>query len=178
MNALPLADLLALFGHFLVLSLLAVGGAITTAPDMHRYVVLERGWISDAQFTSSIALAQAAPGPNILFVAVVGWNVAGWAGATATMLGILLPSTALAMLVTRWRQSRQETRGVRAFSAGMAPITMGLLLATGWILSEPTRGHWGGMVLTAATVVAMWRTRLSPMWMVAAGAVVGMLGWA
>ena len=64
MNALGWPDLLALTGHFMLLSLLAIGGAITTASDMHRYVVAEHGWISDAQFTSSIAIAQAAPGPN------------------------------------------------------------------------------------------------------------------
>ena len=73
-------DLGAMFLHFTLLSLLAIGGAITTAPDMQRYVVAERGWLSDAQFTASVALAQAAPGPNVLFVAVVGWNVAGLAG--------------------------------------------------------------------------------------------------
>ena len=95
------ADLLGLFGHFLLLSLLAVGGAITTAPDMHRYIVDEHGWITDAQFTTSIALAQAAPGPNVLFVAVLGWNVGGPLGALATMSGILLPSTALSLLATR-----------------------------------------------------------------------------
>ena len=70
-----------------MLSLLAVGGAITTAPDMQRYVVGEHGWISDAQFTASVAIAQAAPGPNVLFVAVIGWNVAGLAGVPATMAG-------------------------------------------------------------------------------------------
>ena len=86
-SALSSADLLGLFGHFLLLSLLAVGGAITTAPDMHRYVVAEHGWISGAQFTSSIALAQAAPGPNVLFVAVIGWNVAGPLGALVGGLG-------------------------------------------------------------------------------------------
>jgi hypothetical protein len=75
--ALSGADLLGMFAHFLVLSLLAIGGAITTAPDMHRYVVDEHHWISDAQFSASIAIAQAAPGPNVLFVAVIGWNVAG-----------------------------------------------------------------------------------------------------
>lgn len=175
----PLApvDLLALLGHFMLLSLLAVGGAITTAPDMHRYVVLEHGWITDTQFTSSIALAQAAPGPNILFVAVVGWNVAGLPGAAATMIGIMVPSTALAMWVTRWRQRRQDTLGVRAFSAGMAPVTVGLLLATGWILAEPTRGSAGGLAAIALTVLLMLRTKWSPMWMVAAGAAAGMMGW-
>ena len=79
-----------------------IGGAITTAPDMHRYVVDEHHWISDAQFSASIAIAQAAPGPNVLFVAVIGWNVAGPLGALATMAGTLLPSTALTLLATRW----------------------------------------------------------------------------
>ena len=96
-SALSAADLLGLFAHFLMLSLLAIGGAITTAPDMNRYVVAEHHWITDAQFTASIAIAQAAPGPNVLFVAVLGWNVAGPLGALATMAGTLLPSTALTL---------------------------------------------------------------------------------
>ncbi|MCZ8074003.1 MAG: chromate transporter, partial [Paucibacter sp.] len=83
-------DLLDLFLHFLTLSLLSIGGAITTAPEMHRFLVGERHWLSDTEFTSSIALAQAAPGPNILFVAVLGWNVAGLSGAFAAMAGIML----------------------------------------------------------------------------------------
>ena len=138
--ALPAADLLGLFVHFLILSLLAVGGAITTAPDMHRYVVDEHHWISDAQFSASIAIAQAAPGPNVLFVAVVGWNVAGPLGALATMSGTLLPSTALTLLATRWGARRREARGVRAFTTGLTPLTIGLLVATGWVLAEPYVG--------------------------------------
>lgn len=137
MNGLSWADLLGLAGHFMLLSLLAVGGAITTASDMHRYVVTEHGWISDAQFTSSIAIAQAAPGPNVLFVAVIGWNVAGAAGALATLVGTLLPSTLLVLAISRWAAQRRESRGVRAFTTGMAPLTLGLLLATGWVLAEP-----------------------------------------
>ncbi len=97
------ADWLALFSHFLSLSLLAVGGAISTAPDMHRYLVDQRQWLSDSQFSASIAIAQAAPGPNILFVALLGWNAglnaAGLAGAriglALAMAGLLLPSTVL-----------------------------------------------------------------------------------
>ena len=64
-----------------------MGGAITTAPDMQRWLVGEHGWISDAQFTTSVAIAQAAPGPNMLFVAVIGWKVAGVAGVVATLAG-------------------------------------------------------------------------------------------
>jgi len=103
-------DLLGLCAHFMLLSLLAVGGAITTASDMHRYLVVEHGWIGDAQFTASIAIAQAAPGPNVLFVAVLGWNVAGPLGALATMTGILLPSTALSIYASRWGTARSRSR--------------------------------------------------------------------
>ena len=176
-NDLSPTDLLALFGHFLVLSFLAVGGAITTATDMHRYLVVEQHWISDAQFTASVALAQAAPGPNVLFVAVLGWNVAGAAGAGATLLGIMLPSTTLALWATRWGAKRRETLGVRAFTHGLAPLTIGLLLATGWVLTDSARGHAGLMALVAITVVVMLRSKLSPIWIVASGGVAGALGW-
>lgn len=115
------ADWLALFGHFLSLSLMAVGGAITTAPDMHRYLVTQQHWLTDEQFTSSIAIAQAAPGPNVLFVGLMGWNVGlnaaggaaygvhayalGFLGLLVAMGGILLPSSVLTFSATAGRTS-------------------------------------------------------------------------
>jgi chromate transporter len=172
-----MTDWFGLFAHFLVLSLLAVGGAITTATDMHRYLVGEQHWLTDSEFTASVALAQAAPGPNVLFVAVLGWNVAGPMGAAVTLFGIMLPSTTLALWATRWGAKRRETLGVRAFTQGLAPLTIGLLLATGWVLTDPARGHPGLMVLVAVTVIVMLRSKLSPVWMVAVGTLVGALGW-
>lgn len=175
--ALSLADVWALFSHFTMLSLLAIGGAINTAPDIQRYLVVEQRWLSDAQFTQSVAIAQAAPGPNVLFIAVLGWTVGGWTGMVAAMAGILLPSTTLTLLVSRWGQARRESRGVRAFNAGMAPISLGLLLATTWLLSSPTRGQAVATALLLVTIVVMWRYRISPLWMIGLGAVVGACGW-
>ena len=175
------SDYLGLFGHFLVLSLLSIGGAIATTPEMHRYLVTQQHWLDNAQFTSSIAIAQAAPGPNVLFVAVLGWNVAGPLGAFVTMSGILLPSTVLSLSATRWGAQRRETRDVRAFTAGLTPLTLGLLLATGFILAWPyiqePAHRWGALGLMAVTVAVMLATRISPMWLVALGALGGMLGW-
>lgn len=165
-----------LFWHFAMLSLLAVGGAMTTAPDMHRYVVSQQGWLSDAQFATSVALAQAAPGPNVMFVAVIGFNLAGLAGVLATMAGTLLPSTTLALAVARWGRKNEQSRGLRAFNTGMAPLTLGLLLATGWVLLQPSGGHLGALALAGITVLVMLRTTISPAWLVALGAVVGALG--
>ena len=176
---LPLADWLALFGHFLLLSLLAVGGAITVAPDMHRLLVGKMQLLDDAQFGASIAIAQAAPGPNVLFVAVLGYQAAGVAGALTTMIAMLLPSTTLALAAGRWGQSRAELIGVRAFKSGMAPVVIGLLLATSWVLA---RAHgvpaldWPLWLLTAATMLLVWRTKLHLLWMLGAGALLGALG--
>lgn len=190
-----LANWIDLFVHFATLSLLAVGGAITTAPDMHRYLVTQQGWLSDAQFNASIALSQAAPGPNVLFVALVGWNLglnagggpaAGWPawglallGVGVTMVATLLPSSVLTYTATRWAQRNRELRAVRAFKTGMAPIVIALLVATGWLLSaahdQPAR-DWPLWLLTAVTTLLVWRTRIHLLWLLGAGALLGALG--
>ncbi len=191
------ADWLDLFQHFASLSLLAVGGAITTAPDMHRYLVEDARWLSDGQFNASIALAQAAPGPNILFVALMGWHVglnaaagleAGSAmaatlafmGVLVALLGIMLPSSILTYTATRWAHQHRERLGIRAFKAGMAPIVIALLLATAWLLTaahdQPWR-DWPLYALTLVTAGLVWRTRLHMLWLIGAGALLGALGW-
>jgi len=181
------SDWFHLFTHFLSLSLLAVGGAITTAPDMHRYLVDEQGWLSDGQFNASIAIAQAAPGPNVLFVALMGWNVglnAGglWhalLGVLVSMLGIIVPSSALTYFASRWGHENRELRAVRAFKQGMAPIVIALLIATGWILAsahgDPAR-DWPLWLTTVVTALVVWRTRLHLLWLLGAGALLGWYG--
>jgi chromate transporter len=171
------ADWFQLFLHFALLSLLAVGGAITTVPDMHRYVVKQQAWLSDAQLAASVALAQAAPGPNVLFVAVIGFNVAGLAGMVATMTGTLLPSTTLALSASRWGRRHDESRFMRAVKVGLAPLSIGLLLTTAWLLLRPTAAHWGSYLLVALAIAVMLRTRISALWLIAAGAVAGLLEW-
>ncbi|MBU0590503.1 MAG: chromate transporter [Gammaproteobacteria bacterium] len=184
---LSLADWIALFMHFASLSLLAVGGAITTTPDMHRFLVSEHNWMTESQFTSSIALAQSSPGPNVLFVALMGWNVGlnaggyGFAlmGVFITMLGIMLPSSMLTYFAARWGHQNREMRAVRAFKQGMAPSVVALLIATGWVLTaahDKPATDWPLWLLTAATVVIVTRTKLHLLWLLGAGALLGALG--
>ena len=196
MNALAVTlqptDWLNLFLYYISISLLAVGGAIATAPDMHRYLVERQGWLTDLQFNASIAIAQAAPGPNVLFIALLGWNVgtnaggtglAGWAsgalGMLLSMVGIMLPSTTLTWLATRWGHRNRERRSVRAFKQGMAPVVIGLLLATAWLLSS-SHGNpatdWPLWLLTGLCMLLVWRTRLHLLWLLGAGALLGVLG--
>jgi chromate transporter len=182
------ADWLSLFLHYLALSLLAVGGAISAAPDMHRYLVDQQHWLTDAQFNASIALAQAAPGPNVLFIALMGWSVGinagsmlyGLLGTAITMVGILLPSTTLTYYAARWSHKNRELRAVRAFKAGMAPIVIGLMLATGWLMTS-VHNHpasdWPLWLVTAAAALIVWRTRIHLLWLLGVGAVLGWHGW-
>lgn len=190
------SDWLSLFQHFASLSLLAVGGAITAAPDMHRYLVDETHWLSESQFTSSIALAQSAPGPNILFVALMGFNVGmnagaslggGWIsaglailGVIVCMMGIMLPSSILCYTATRWAHQHREKLGIRAFKSGMAPIVIALLLSTAWLLTlahnQPAQ-DWPLYVLTAVTALVVWRTQVHMLWLIGLGALLGGLGW-
>ncbi len=170
------ADLIELFTRFLLFSLLAIGGGITVVPEMHRLMVEQHHWLTEAQFSASIALAQASPGPNILLVTVMGWNAAGWAGALATTLGILLPSTTVALIANRGAERWRDHRAVKAFRQGTVPLTIGLLFAAGWVLAAPTAHRPAGLLLTLLSALLIWRTRLNPLWLIAAGALAGAFG--
>jgi chromate transporter len=181
------ADWVQLLAHYLVFSLISVGGAITVLPEMHRLLVVRQHWLSDAQFSASVALAQASPGPNILFVALMGWNVGLNAGSTwlalvaaiLCLVSVLLPSSVLAVLAARWGHRNRERRAVRAFKQGMSPIVVSLLIATGWILAsangDPAR-DWPLWAVTAVSALVVWRTKVHLLWLLALGALLGAAG--
>jgi len=189
------ADWLNLFGHFLLMSLMSVGGAISTSSEMHRFLVEQHHWLTQEQFNQSIALAQAAPGPNVLFVALMGWHVGMNAGSTAaalsgvlvTMVGIMTPSTILTYTAARWGHRNRDLRAVRAFRQGMAPIVIALLLSTAWFMatsagtsarapSAAVLANWPLWLAAIVSGLIIWRTRIHLLWLLAAGAVLGARG--
>lgn len=193
---LSFSDWLSFFQHFLSLSLLAVGGAIITVPDMHRFLVDENHWLTEQQFSSSIALAQSAPGPNVLFVGLMGWNVGlnagaglggGWfsvglsaMGLVISLVGIMLPSSILTYTTTRWAHQHRDNRAVKAFKMGMAPVVIALLISTGWLLTashNQVERDWPLWLLTLGSVGLVWRTRIHLLWLIGSGALIGALGW-
>jgi chromate transporter len=182
--------------HLCGVSLLAVGGAISALPEMHRFLVDEHGYLSDVQFVNSVSLGQIAPGPNVMFVALMGWNIglqaagglhAGpWAWLTAIAMAlacqvsVLLPSSLLTYNITQWLHRERERIGVRAFKAGMAPIVIGLVTSTGWLM-QSRHDHWPDDValwaLMGVSMLVVLKTRLHLLWLLALGAALGLLGW-
>ena len=166
----------ALFLHFLVLAFLAIGGAPTILPGLHRYVVETHQWLTSRQFADAYALAQVAPGPNAMYIPLIGWLVAGWAGAAVAFLALLGPAGTLTFYVGRLTARAPHAPLGQAIRRGLTPITIGLMLASGWVLAR-TVNHTGcGYLLTLGTVVLILRTRVHPLWLIATGALVGLAG--
>lgn len=169
-------DLPALALHFALLSLVAIGGISSMLPDMQRYVVEANHWLSGSQFADAYALGQAAPGPNMMFVTLLGWQLAGLTGAVVVTLAVICPPALLTLAVTRLHANKPGAPLGRAIRAGLGPIAIGLTLASGWILALSADHDWRGALLTLATVALMLRTKLNPVWLILAGAVAGMSG--
>jgi chromate transporter len=193
--ALTPGDWQALFTYFFSLSLLAVGGTSTTIPDMQRYLVGERHWMTNTQFVSALGLSRAIPGPNVLLVGLLGWSVgvncsahaglvqwqAGVFGACVTMLGTIVPSAVLTLVVAHWAHGNRHRRSVRSFKAGLAPIVSALLLVAGWLMliligSEQATTREMSWLLAGLCVLLAWRTRVHLLWLLGLGALLGAAG--
>lgn len=155
------------------LSLVAVGGVASTLPEMQRQVVDVHGWMGAREFAALFALAQAAPGPNMLVATVVGWRVAGFLGAAAATAGMIGPSSVLTFFVAdAWHRFRDRPWR-RVVQAGLVPVTVGLVVAGGLLIAlSAVHGVGTGLVL-GATVACLLATRLHPLLLLAAGAGVG-----
>ncbi len=169
-------SLLALAGIFGELSLLAVGGGNTVLPEMQRQVVDVHRWMTGADFAALFALAQASPGPNMLVATLIGWRVAGIAGAVVATLGLIVHSSVLSYAVgdlwTRFRDHAWRRR----IQAGISPVTVGLIMAAAIMLGEATSHSAADIICTIAVAVLATATRLNPLWLLAAAALLGGLG--
>jgi chromate transporter len=165
-----------LFLRFFILCTLAVGGLNTVMPGMFHYVVDEQGWLTARQFTDLYALGQAAPGPNALWVTLIGLQIASWQGAIATTAAMLLPGIAFSLGMVALQARNPHAPFAVAFRRGLAPIAIGLMFSSGWVLLRSIGHDWTGLAITFLTVAALLRTRLSPLVLIAAGGLAGVAG--
>ena len=166
-----------LFAQFSLLNFVAFGGVTAMLPEIHRLVVEQRQWMDDATFAQLFAIAQAAPGPNLLFVSLIGWQVAGIAGGIAATLGICLPvSIFIFLLYQHWEKFR-GTPWQQAIETGIAPLAVGLVCTSGWFVVASAHLDYRSIALTAGCTVLLARQTWHPLWFLAAGGLAGGLGW-
>jgi chromate transporter len=162
--------------QFAMLSLLAFGGANAVIPEIHRQSVEIHHWMTDSDFTSLFAIAQAAPGPNFLITTLIGWKAAGLPGALVATAAMCAPSCLLTFWVVKFWDRHREAHWRAAVSAGVAPVTVGLIFSSASVLVRAADTGWRLAIVTAASAAVVYFTKLNPLWCLGAAAVLGMLG--
>ncbi len=167
----------ALLIHLLGLSLISFGGIPSVLPDLRHFVVIENGWLSDRDFANCFAIVQVLPGPNmILMMGFVGWQVGGFAAAVASAFAIFAPSAILCFAVFRISERFRDRAWQRVVRRGIAPVTIGVVIAGGYVVALAGNSGWLSGAITAAAAASLLLTRISPLWLLTGGGVLGGLG--
>jgi chromate transporter len=169
-------DLVALATTFLVLSLFAVGGALSALPEMHRVAVEAQHWMTNSEFADMVAIAQLSPGPNVLVVTLIGYHVAGALGALVATFSMVGPSATLAFIVSRTIDRSRDAQWPRLLQDALVPVSIGLMAASATILGLSPGQSWLAVVLMIVSAALSFASRVNPMLLMLAGALLGFAG--
>ena len=171
-----LGQIWTLIWTFALMSLFAVGGANSAIPEMHRIAVDINRWMTDRQFADVFAISQLSPGPNVLIVTLIGYSVAGVLGALAATLAMCGPTALLAYYVSRLMARSSTSRWPAIIQAALVPLSIGLMAASALILARTSDNSWVALLITIVAALLATATRLSPLWMMAVGGLLGFAG--
>lgn len=169
-------NLFTLAWTFGLMSLFAVGGALSAIPEMHRIAVEVNHWMSDRQFADMVAIAQLSPGPNVLVVTLIGFHVAGVAGGLVATLAMCGPTAAVAYVVSRTMERSRHAEWPRLIQSALVPVSIGLMAASATILGLSAGTSWVAVMLVAASALVTLITRLHPLLMLVVGGCLGFAG--
>ena len=172
-----LDTLIYLAVHFAILSLFAIGGAMAVVPEMHREAVEVSHWMTDRQFADLFAIGQAAPGPNIIIVTLIGYQAAGIAGALTATLAMCGPTCVLTYYVSRTFDKYRDARWRIVVQAGLVPVSVGLFGAGAFVIARAADISASALAITLATAAIAYWTRFNPLWMFAAAGLLGYFGY-
>ncbi|ALR11771.1 chromate transporter [Mycobacteroides saopaulense] len=175
-------QLVLLFGS---LSLMSIGGGNAVLPEMHLRAVSGEHWLSNSQFADIFSISQTTPGPSILIVAMVGYAagvpvggvVGGIIGGVIATVAMVLPAASVVYAVTRFWQRAQNSKWRIAIEKGLAPLTVGLILATSLVMSRAADHDWHAYTLTGICTLIFIFTKMNPLIVVAAAGVLGYVGF-
>jgi chromate transporter len=168
--------LFGLISTFALLSLFAIGGANAAVPEMHRIAVEVHHWMTEKQFADAFAISQLSPGPNVLIVTLIGYAVAGVAGALGATLAMCVPTAVLAYFVSRRLARSSASRWPAVIRAALVPLSIGLMAASGLVVAEAADKTWLAALVTVAVAIVAATTRLNPLWLLLVGGVLGFAG--
>lgn len=166
-------NLLELALYFALLSVVSVGGMPSVMPEMQRFVVDLKGWLTAEEFIQAFAVGQAAPGPNVLIASLIGWKVAGLPGAFVALGAFCLPAAVIAWWVSDLWDRFKDSPWRLAAQRAIAPIVVAMILSGGVILATPGAPDWRLWLIAGASAAVMAASKLNPLWLLAAGGILG-----
>jgi chromate transporter len=168
---------IAFAAQIALLSLISFGGIPSVLPDIHSLVVVTKGWATDREFADFYAIAQAMPGlPMILMMSLIGWKVGGLTGALASAVATCGPSSAVAFVAFRLGDRFRDAPWQRIVRRGLVPVTVGIVIASGYVLARAADNGWQATAITGAAAGLILGTRISPLWILIAAGAIGGLG--
>jgi len=171
-----IGTLTTLAGYFALMSLFAIGGANSAVPEMQRVAVEVERWMTDRQFTDIFAIAQVTPGPNVIIVTLIGYHVAGLLGALVATLAMCGPTCVFAFYIGHAWERFKDAPWRAAIQAGLLPISIGLIAASAFVVAWVTAHNFVAVAVTLVTAIVTYTTRLNPLWIFAAAALLGLAG--
>jgi chromate transporter len=163
--------------YLALMSSISFGGIPSVLPDIRNFAVVANGWLTDQDFSNFFALAQTIPGPNmIVMMGLVGWKVAGIPGAIAGAGATAVPPCMMYFVGYRLWDRFRDTAWQRVARASLAPLTFGLVIAGGAVMVQTADKSWPAVAISAAAAAFLLATRLNPLWLLGAAAILGALG--
>ena len=159
--------------YFALLSLVSVGGIPSVMPEMQRLVVDVQGWMTAEEYTQLFAIAQAAPGPNVLVTALIGWKIAGIAGGMVTFGAFCGPAAVLAYSIGGIWDRMRDAPWRKVFQRALVPISVGFIVSGGYVLATARGVDWQSALIAGLSAAVLYATRLNPLWVLGAGGVMG-----
>jgi chromate transporter len=167
---------LVLAAHLALLSSISFGGFPSVLPDV-RALVTGNGWVTDQEFANFFAISQVVPGPNmILMMSFVGLKVGGLPGAITSAFATFGPPCVMYYTSYRLWERFRDRPWQQIVRLGLAPLTIGLVIAGGYVMAQAADTGWQSAVVTAAAVALMLATRINPLWILVMGGALGGLG--
>ena len=146
---------------FALLSVLAVGGGTAVLPEMQIILAHQFG-IDHTQFVHIYSIGQLAPGPNMLMVLAIGYQIAGLIGAGIVLLSFFLPSSVLCFYVGRIWNRFGESPWRRSIQNALEPISIGLMSSGVYAVAKASVVSGITLMLALVTLYLILRTKINP----------------
>lgn len=172
-----ISTLLSLFLKLSAFSLVAFGGINALLPTLYDISVNQEHWINGQTFSDYFAIAQAAPGPNLMTVTLIGWKVGGVIGAAIATFAIAWPSSIMIFFLQRSILGMQDKQRQQAIQFAAGALAVGLVLSAAWQIALQINDSYAAYALTIATIVITLFTRWHPLYLIAIGGALGVFGF-